>query len=143
MRKINDKEFLSVIRLDIDKRVKYFKNVVCDQCILWLSYDDQKNLIGNYDTNGNECVYIWPDQKYGLYFLNETKFKDEISAVNLKPMCIYKFLMEYIQELISNQIKVMVFPTENGGALFEAEDFKNMMYEELSRYDDLNEEYEI
>jgi len=141
MYNVNEKEFLSVINLNIDKRIKYFKNMVCDQCVLWLSYDGCGNLIGNYDTDGNECIYVWPNEIYGLHFLNKTKFKDKIAATNLKAINIYDFLREYIDELMGNGIFIMMFPTDNGGALITAKDFKIMMDEELSRYDDLDEKY--
>jgi frataxin-like iron-binding protein CyaY len=132
----SEKEFDSVIKLNLDKRVKYFRNTVGENCEIWLSHDDRGNLFANYDTKNNECVYVWPAKKYAEWFLTETKFECRIGVENLKSMEIHDFLEEYIDELAESNIDILVFPTENGGALMTAESFRNMMEEELARYED-------
>ncbi len=134
--KPSEKEFDSVVTLGIDKRVKYFRNVVGEHCIMWLSYDEEGNLFANYDTQDRECIYVWPAQKYGEFFFKNTKFNCDIGSSNLKPLDIHDFLDEYIDELIEQNIKIMIFPTEHGGALMSAESFRNMMIEELLKYED-------
>jgi hypothetical protein len=138
----SEKEFNSVVILNLDKRVKYFRNVVGECCEIWLSYDEAKNLFANYDTENIECVFVWPSKKYAEWFLTKTKFECQKAIRNLKPMEIHDFLEEYIDELALANIHILVFPTENGGAIMTAESFRNMMEEELARYEDYNDEYE-
>jgi hypothetical protein len=132
----SEKEFNSVIELNIDKRVKYFRNVIGEHCEIWLSHDENGNLFANFDTKNTECIFVWPSKKYAEWFLTETKFECQRAIKNLKSMEIHKFLEEYIDELADSNIHLLVFPTENGGALMTAESFRNMMEEELAKYGD-------
>lgn len=129
----NEKEFQTLIHAPLDKRVKNFQNRVGGLCYLWLCYDDDGNLFGQHNKSDGECISVWPAEVYAKEILKREDYRW------LKPMEIHKFLNEYLDELKENNIKILVFPTEDGGALFDADNFRNMMEEELLKYEDLEE----
>jgi hypothetical protein len=122
------KEFEAVKKIDIDKRLRYFINVVGDYCEMWLCCDDDGSLFYGYDKRGYECVLVWPAKEYAELVLRDNDMK------YLKSMEIYKFLREYICELITLNIHVFIFPNKDlNGAIMTAESFRNMMEEELDK----------
>lgn len=123
------KEFESILKLDIDKRVKHFRNRVGGHCYFWACIDNGDFLAG-YDSLGRECICVWPAKEYALSLVSSKDLQF------LNPIGIHTFLDEYIDELQDQKVSILVFPTEQGGALFSPYDFKNMMEEELARYGD-------
>jgi hypothetical protein len=122
------KEFEAVKKIDIDKRLKYFANIVGDHCEMWLCCDDDGTLFYGYDKQGCECVLVWPAKEYAELILRH----DDVRC--LKNMEIHNFLKEYIYELIALNIHVFVFPNKDlNGAIMTAESFRNMMEEELDK----------
>jgi hypothetical protein len=122
------KEFEAVKKIDIDKRLKYFVNIVGGYCEMWLCYDDDGSLFYGYDKQGCECVLVWPAKEYAELVLRS----DDVRS--LKNIEIHKFLGEYIYELIISNIHVFVFPDEDlNGAIMTAESFRNMMEKELDK----------
>ncbi len=134
--KLSQKELESVLKVDIDKRVKYFRNMVGDKSTLWLCIDDNGNLFTGFDKNNKECLSVWPAKEYAEFLLTKSSLK-AFNCINyLKSMDIHDFLDEYIDELTDLDIYILIFPTEHGGALMSAESFRNMMIEELLKYED-------
>lgn len=138
--KLSQKEVESVLKINIDKRVKYFRNMVGDKCNIWLCADNNGDLFTGLDKNNNKCLFVWPAKEYAEFLLTQTSLKAFKSINFLKSMDIHDFLDEYIDELIEQNIKIMIFPTENGGALMSAESFRNMMIEELLKYEDYEDD---
>lgn len=130
------KEFEAIIQQDIDKRVKHFQNRVGGHQCLWLCIDNEGNLFSNYDEKGRECISVWPAKEYAELIIAK---KDQKL---LKKLNIQFFLDEYCDELKENNIYLMVFPTSDGGALFNVDDFRNLMEEELAKYGDYDDEHE-
>lgn len=142
--KPKQKEFESILGLKIDKRIKHFKNMVGGHCYFWTCLDGE-NLLAAYDKDGNESIMVWPAKEYGEYFfnINSTTTEKRNDGINhLHTLEIHTFLQEYIDELSRKQIGIMVFPLEDGGALFTPTDFRNMIEEELAKYGDYDEEQE-
>ena len=134
--KLSPKEVESVLKVDIDKRVKYFRNMVGDKCNLWLCIDDNGDLFTGFDKNNKECLSVWPAKEYAEFLLTQSSLKAFNSINYLKSIDIHDFLDEYIDELIKLNIYILIFPTEQGGALMTAESFRSMMIEELLKYED-------
>lgn len=130
------KEFEAVIQQDIDKRVKHFQNRVGGHQCLWVCMDDEGNLFSHYDEKGRECVSVWPAKEYAELVV--AKCNQNL----LKNLNIQYFLEEYCDELKINNIYLMVFPTKDGGALFNADNFRTLIEEELAKYGDYDDEYE-
>lgn len=133
---VGEKEFYSLVISNYHKRVKYFRNRVADKQTMWLMGNDE-GFFTDSDTNGNEVLILWPYKEYAEYVLFDNKsFISELTEVE-----IHEFLENSIEYLDENNIKLMVFPTrDDGGALFEPNDFKIMMEEELARYGDYDDE---
>ena len=131
---ISKKVLENVYNSNIDKRVKYFAHKVADWETLWL-FEDENGFFTDETTSGDEILSLWPFKDFAikLYEKNED-FKSQLKEVD-----IHKFLDDYLPYIQENNIKIMVFPTENGGALFDADNFRNMMEEELLKYEDLDE----
>ena len=135
MYNVNAKELKSVINLDIHKRVEYFKHKVADWEKLWLM-EDENGFFTDSDSNGNEILILWPFKAFAEFSLkNHEKFLSQLKKVD-----IHYFLNHYLEYIKEHNIKLLIFPgLNNDGALFDAENFKNMMMEELDKYGDYDE----
>ena len=131
----NLNEFNAVLCSSLDKRVKNFKNMVAGHEYFWTCIDEDGGFLVNKDTHCNECLLLWPAKEYAIHFLGNS-YQDVLQYVE-----IHEFLENSIEYLDENNIKLMVFPTkDDGGALFEPNDFKIMMEGELARYGDYDDE---
>lgn len=131
----SDKEFQSLQKANIEKRLKHFKYRVGGNCDFWLCSDDQGYLLYNYDKSGHECLCVWPAKEYASLIINKTDEK------YLKNIEIHQFLHDCINDLTDNNINILVFPNQElSGALMTAESFKNMMEEELAKYGDYDDD---
>ena len=135
----NQKEFEALINAPIDKRVKHFQDRVGGHCYFWTNLDKDGNLLSGYDLNNNECISVWPAKAYAEWFWTKSHFKNLNNLKELRPIEVHEFIDEYIDELMKANVYILVFPTDEGGALFDAENFKNMMMEELDKYGDYDE----
>ena len=133
-----DKEIRSVLSSDIDARVRYFKHKVAGWENLWLM-EDENGFFTDCNSNGDEVLILWPFKEYAKISLkNNQKFYNQLKEVN-----IHYFLDHYLEYIKEHKIKLFVFPgINNDGALFDADDFKIMMEEELAKYGDYDDEYE-
>ena len=139
LKEVNEKEFYNVINSDFHKRVKYFKNRVAGKETMWLMGSDD-SFFTDLDNNGNEVLLVWPYKEYAEY----TVFENTTFVSQLVEVEIHDFLETCISYLQEKNIKLMVFPVKEGSgcALFNPEDFRIMMEEELSKYGDYDDEYE-
>ena len=52
------KEFDTVIKQSVEKKVKYFQNTVGKYEYMWVCMDDGGNLFAHYDEKGRECIAL-------------------------------------------------------------------------------------
>lgn len=106
--------------LEIEARVAIFKVKVAYREKLWMLKEE-------------DLVAVWPLKQFA-----EITLEDQPESLsNLKIVGIYDFLDQYLDYIKKNNLKLMVFPgVEMDGQLFEPDEFKNMMKDELNYYRD-------
>ena len=127
----NKKEFNAVVKQNIEKRVRYFQNIVGGHERMWFCMDNEGNLFAHYDEKGRECISLWPAREYAELVISGDN-RDLLKEVN-----VTHFFEEYYEELKKKNTYLMVFPTDEGGTLFSIEDFHAFIEEEFSKYGDV------
>lgn len=123
---LNKKEIASVIKLDAEKRYKYFINKVADCEAVWCLENDGWALASD---GVHPILSIWPSEEYAsLCATGEWE--------NYTPFCIeiHDFIEIYIDDLKEKSIKIGVFYTpENKGIIVGHEKIREDIKNELSK----------
>jgi hypothetical protein len=127
-----DKEIQSVLDSDIDSRVRYFIHKVADWKKIWFM-GNENSFFTDKNSNNEEILVLWPFKEYAVVSLKDhPHFQEQLMEAD-----IHFFLGNFMEYLIKKNINILVFPgKEMEGALMTAESFRNMMEEELARYED-------
>lgn len=126
-KKINEKEFTSVVHLAAPERYTHFIKRVADRQEVWSLYADGGwALVG--DDNGNELVPVWPHEEYAVACA-----KDKWTGYRPQVIELRAWMKRWIPGMIKDKRNVAVFPTPSmQGVHVSPERLKNDLEAELA-----------
>jgi hypothetical protein len=128
-RKVNEKEFNSVISLPGDKRYLHFIKVVADTTELWMIGDE--NGIATYSDNENKVIIpVWPHEIYA-----KACCVDEFANYTPESISLNDWIEDWLSEMEEVGQLIAVFPTpHNKGIVVDVDRFTTDMEDELEKY---------
>ena len=129
MRIINKKEIENVIKIDDQRRYKYFMNFVCDQQEAWGLFNNGWALSGSNNSE-TELFPLWPAKEFSE-FCSLKEWKD----YKAKPISLTELLEDLIPEVQKKKMAFAIFHTpENKGIVISPEILFCHLQEELKKY---------
>jgi hypothetical protein len=127
------KEFDLVIKLEFDDKIKYFIDTVCFSEEICVLCNNDGYFKCFYDTEGIECLPVWPAKEYAKKSIVDSKIKFEnCYPKNIVLVNLHEFLEKYLCKFREDNIHMFVFYTCGSGALFTADTFNNMLCDGLN-----------
>lgn len=122
----------NIIDADLETRVRFFKHDVAENGKIWFSEENACFMVTRFE-NGRLGVPVWPTKKTAMNALkNSPMFRKSLVSIDIEDF------WEVLKELKNRDIDVFVFPnSQNDGASFSADSFRDYMEDELSFQKDL------
>ncbi|WP_434779553.1 DUF2750 domain-containing protein [Neisseria sp. Ec49-e6-T10] len=111
--KLHEKEIQSVLKLSSEKRFEYAMKRIIEQEEIWFLDDDGWVTYENREEN----IYllpIWPAECFAKMNVVDNWINAQPEKLELE-----EFLLDYIPDLITQNIKIVIFPVTDSGITCE------------------------
>jgi hypothetical protein len=129
VKKISDKEFEAVLKLEKNRRYEHFLKQVADWGVVW-SLGDENGWVMFSDDSGREVAPFWPHPKYAEACATDHFEGNKPQSIKLKD-----FLLKWLPGLSTDKRLVAVFPRPDGdAAVADPNQLKLDLERELQNY---------